>query len=176
MKNGQSAIEALVLIGLMTFFLIITIAAVSDEIIKADDESYTSLLAEIADVIESEALIAFGSENGYYHQFTLPPTLNSQPYTTGMHNSTSIAGNQGNVTTLSVASKKLNVHANITRNLPRDVRGNLVRGQNTVRKEQGIVVFRPVPLTAAQQADCGASCSGSVTVEECCDHMSLCCA
>ena len=173
-KKGQSANEAAMLVAFMTFFLIITLAAVSDDIITASDANYKALIQDVSDVIEQEAKIAFSSENGYFHAFALPPTLNGQPYITSILNSTSISG-QANVTIVTVASKRPSVPINVTKLLPRDVRGNLVRGQNTVRKEQGIAVFRPVPLTAAQQGDCIAGCGGSVTAEECCDHMSLCC-
>ena len=160
----------------MTFFLIITLAAISDDIITASDNNYKALIQDIADVIEQEAQIAFGSENGYYHAFTLPPTLNGQPYITSILNS-SLISSQANATIMTVASKRPNVPINVTKLLPRDVRGNLVRGQNTVRKEQGMVVFRPIPLTAAQQSDCSTACGGggSVAPEECCDHMQLCC-
>ena len=175
-KKGQSANEAAMMITFMTFFLIITLAAISDDIITASDNNYKALLQDIADVIEQEAQIAFGSENGYYHPFTLPPQLNGQAYITSILNSSLISG-QANITIITVASKRPNVPLNVTKVLPRDVLGNLVRGQNTVRKEQSIVIFRPIPLTAAQQADCSATCGkgGSVLLEECCDQMQLCC-
>ncbi len=173
-KKGQSANEAAMLITFMTFFLIITLAAVSDDIITASDANYRALIQDIADVIEQEAKIAFSSENGYFHAFALPPTLNGQPYITSILNSTLISG-QANTTIMTVASKRPNVPINVTKLLPRDVRGNLVRGQNTVRKEQGLVIFRPIPLTAVQWAACGGCAGGIVTAEECCDHRGLCC-
>lgn len=173
-KKGQSANEAAMLITFLTFFLIITLAAVSDDIISASDNNYKKMIQDIADVIEQEAKIAFSSENGYFHAFTLPPTLNGQPYVTSILNSTSISS-QTNMTLVGVASKRPNVPINVTKVLPRDVRGNLVRGKNTVRKEQGIVIFRPIPLTAAQWAACPGCAGGIVTAEECCDHRNLCC-
>ena len=171
-KKGQSANEAALIVTFLTFLMIITIAAVSDDIIQASDNNYKALLQDLADVIESEANIAFGSENGYFRSFTLPPTLNGQPYAISIINSTVISS-QANTTILGVASRRPNVRLNVTKLLPRDVRGNLVRGQNTVRKENRIVIFRPIPLTAAQQADCGPPppcSSGIVTAEECCDQ------
>lgn len=173
-KKGQSANEAAVLITFLTFFLIVTLAAISDDIITASDNNYKTLIQDVADVIEQEARIAFSSENGYYHAFTLPAQLNGQPYITSILNS-SLISSQANMTIIAVASKRPNVQINVTKVLPREVLGNLVRGQNTVRKEQSRVIFRPTPLTASQQADCGAGCGGSVTAEECCDHMQLCC-
>ncbi len=175
-KKGQSANEAAMIIMFMTFFLIITLAAISDDIITASDNNYKALIQDIADVIEQEAQIAFGSENGYYHAFTLPAQLNGQAYITSILNSSSISS-QANITIITVASKRPNVPINVTKVLPRDVLGNLVRGQNTARKEQGLVIFRPIPLTPAQQADCNPGCGsgGSVAPEECCDHMHLCC-
>ena len=176
-KNGQTASEAAVLVSLLTFFLIITLAAVSDDIAQAIDSRYKDQLRDLADVIEQEGLIAFGSEEGYYHEFTLPPTLNGQPYIISILNSTSLSdvGSQGNITLISVASKRQNFPINLTKVLPRDVRGNLVRGTNTVRKAQKIVVFRPIPLSAAEQAACG-SCRGIVTAEQCCDYgYTACC-
>lgn len=164
------------LITFLTFSLIVTLAAISDDIISASDNNYRALIQDVAGVIEQEALIAFSSENGYYHAFTLPPKLNGQPYITSILNSSSISS-QANITMIAVASKRLSVAINVTKVLPRDVLGNLVRGQNTVRKEQGRVIFRPIPLTAAQQGDCNPGCGsgGTVAPEECCDHMRLCC-
>lgn len=174
-KKGQSANEAAAIISFMTFFLIVTLAAISDDLISASDNNYRNLLMDIADVIEQEAQIAFNSENGYYHAFTLPPQLNGQAYITSILNSSSISS-QANATIITVASKRSSVPLNVTKLLPRDVRGNIVRGQNTVRKEQGLVIFRPIPLTAAQQGACGSGCSsGIVAPEECCDQMRLCC-
>ena len=170
-KNGQTAAEAAVLVALLTFFLIVTLAAVSDDIAQAADNRYKGQLQDMAENIEQEGLIAFASEEGYYHEFTLPPTLNGQPYIISILNSTSLSGvgGQGNITLISVASKRQNFPINITKVLPRDVLGNLVRGTNSVRKAQKIVVFRPIPLSAAEQAACG-SCGGIVTAEQCCDY------
>lgn len=174
-KKGQTAIETLVLVGILTFFLILTLAAVSDDLLKAGDEAYVSLLKDVADVLEGEAAIAAGSAEGYSHPFRLPATLNGKPYAVSITNSTSISS-QTNQTVVSVAPGLLSVKINITRFLPRDVRGNLVRGRNTVSKEEGLVVFRPIPLTGAQKAACNdianpcGSGSGIVTAPECCDH------
>lgn len=177
-KKGQSANEAAMIVTFLTFFMIVALAAVSDDIIRASDNNYRALLLDLADVIESEANIAFGSENGYFRAFTLPPTLNGQPYAVGIINSSSI-GDQVNTTIIFVSSARPNVQLNVTKLLPRDVRGNLVRGRNTVRKENSIVIFRPIPLTAAQQADCDPPppcSSGIVTAEECCDQgYQICC-
>lgn len=174
-KAGQSANEAALLVMFMTLSMIIALAAVSDDLIRASDNNYRTLLLDISEVIAQEAKIALSAEGGYFHQFTLPPTLNGQPYSLGFLNSTSIS-DQANISILSVASGRPNVQLNVTTVLARDVRGNLVRGQNTVRKEGGLVIFRPVSLSAAQEAECGSTCSGSVTAEECCDHLQLCCA
>ncbi|MBI2550207.1 IPT/TIG domain-containing protein [Candidatus Woesearchaeota archaeon] len=144
-NKGQSANEAALLVIFLTFLMIITIAAVSDDIIRASDNNYRALLHDIADVIESEASIAFASENGYTHSFTLPQTLNGQPYAISIMNSTQV-GDQANMTILSVASTRPNVHLNVTRLLPRDVLGTLVIGPNIVRKEQGIVTLMALPL------------------------------
>lgn len=172
-KKGQSSNEALMIIGFLTFFLILVAAVVSDDIVQAHDENYRTLLDDIAEVIEAEASIAFSSEDGYFHPFRLPPTLNGLPYVTSITNSTLISG-QTNTTPISVASKMGTYQINVTRNLPREVRGSLVRGQNTVRKEAGLVIFLPAGLTPAQQAECS-TCSGMVELEECCDHLKLCC-
>ncbi len=177
-KKGQSANEAAMLIAFLTFFLIVTLAAVTDDLVQATDSNYRSQLQDLAEVIEQEALIAFSSENGYFHAFTLPPTLNGQPYVLSIVNSTSLTdvGGQGNITLVSVASKRQGFPLNITKVLPRDVIGNLVRGTNTVSKEQKVVIFRPLALTAAEQAACGSTCSGVVSLEQGCDYgYAACC-
>ena len=159
------------IITFLTFLMIVTIAAVSDDIIQASDNNYRALLQDIADVIESEANIAFASENGYFRSFTLPPALNGQPYALSIINSTVISS-QANTTILGVASRRPNVQLNVTKLLPRDVRGSLIRGRNTVRKENSIVIFRPSPLTSQEQTECNSvGCAVSIiTKEECCDR------
>ena len=182
-KKGQSAIEAMTLITFLTLFLIITLASVSDDLIRASDDNYKALLQDLADFLEQEAQIASSSENGYFYSFALPPTLNGQPYITSITNS-SLISSQANITILTVASKKPNVQLNVTKVLAKDVRGNVVRGQNTVRKAQGIVVFRPLPLSAAEQTSCDPalpnppSCGsdGTIATESCCDYgYQTCC-
>ena len=176
-KKGQSANEAMMLITMLTFFLIATLAAVSDDLIRASDDNYKALLQDLADFVEQEAKIAFSSENGYFHSFTLPPTLDGQPYITSITNSTLISA-QANITILTVASKKPNVPLNVTKLLPGNVLGSLVIGPNTVRKEQGIVIFRPLPLSAAELASCDTappnppSCGsdGTIAPQTCCDY------
>ncbi|MBI2140821.1 hypothetical protein HYU16_00190 [Candidatus Woesearchaeota archaeon] len=176
-KKGQSANEAMMLITMLTFFLIATLAAVSDDLIRASDDNYKALLQDLADFLEQEAQIAFASENGYFHSFALPPTLDGQPYITSITNSTSISS-QTNITILTVASKRPNVQLNATKALARDVRGSIVRGRNTLRKERGIVEFRPLPLSAAEQTSCDTappnppSCGsdGAIAPQTCCDY------
>ena len=178
-KKGQSANEAALIISFLTFFMIITLASVADNLVQATDNNYRSDILDLADVLEQEGLTAFASEEGYFHKFTLPPTINGQPYALSIINSTSLSGvgGQGNITLISVASKRQNFPLNITKVLPRDVRGNLVRGTNTVIKSKGIVIFRPVPLTAAEMAACSGSCGGSsLSREQCCDYgYGACC-
>ena len=178
-KNGQSANEAALIISFLTFFMIITLASVADDIAQASDNNYKSDIQDLADVIEQEGLIAFASQEGYFHQFTLPPTLNGQPYAISIINSTSLSGvgEQGNITLIGVASTRPSVPLNVTKVLPRDVLGNLVRGTNTVSKVNAIVIFRPVPLTAAEMTACSSSCGGTeLSREQCCDYgYALCC-
>src|SRR3989338_2952320 len=175
MKKGQSATESMVLITLLTFLLIASLAAVSDDIIRASNSKYENLLNELSEVIEREAQIALSSEDGYYHQFTLPPTLNGLPYIVSVTNSTLISG-QANFTLLGVASQKAGLPLNVTKALARDVRGTVVRGVNTIGKEENIIVLRPLPLTSVQGAACSTCSEGIVTLEECCDHgYAACC-
>ena len=143
-KKGQSANEAALIISFLTFFMIITLASVADDILQATNNNLKSDLQDLADVIEQEGLTAFGSENGYYHSFILPQTINGQPYVLSMINSSSI-GPQANISMVFVASGNPNNPLNITKVLPRDVLGSVVIGPNSVRKENGIVIFRPLP-------------------------------
>src|SRR3989338_7074728 len=143
-RKGQSANEAMMLITMLTFFLIATLASVSDDLIRASDDNYRALLQDLADFVEQEVQIAFGSENGYFHSFTLPQTLNGLPYTIGMINSTSL-GDQANITILFVASANKNIPLNITRVLARGIHGNLVVGRVFIKKEGGSVIIGSVP-------------------------------
>jgi len=141
-KKGQSAVEAASIFALFTFFMVITLAAVSDNIIKASDNNYNALLQDTADFVQEEARMAAASGNGYYHEFFLPTTLNNQPYEIGFINSTSISSN---ISILFVSSVNPKVPINVTRVMGKDVRGNLAVGKVSVTKENGIVIIRSVP-------------------------------
>ncbi len=145
-KKAQSANEAAAIIAILTFFLVVTLAAVSDDVIRASDDNYKALLQDVADFIEEEARTAMGSENGYYHEFTLPELLNNQQYAVGIVNSTSI-GSQVNISILFVSSGNQGIPLNITKVLARDIRGSVAIGKNSVRKENGIVILTSVPFT-----------------------------
>ena len=160
-KKGQSATEAAVLIAFLTFFLIVTLASVSDDLVHATDDRFTAQLLELADVIEQEATIAFSSENGYYHGFILPPTLNGKAYSVGLMNSSSI-GSQVNITLLYVASASGRVNLNVTKVLARDVLGTVKVGRNSVRKENGIVIFLPLRKFIGEPCDANSECLSDV--------------
>lgn len=163
LNKGQSANEAVLLISFLTLVMILTIGFVSDDIIRASHNNYRKVLSDLAYVIEKEASIAFGSENGYMHSFRLPPTLNGQPYKLSITSSVDL-GIGVNTTVLAVASSRAEV--NLTRYLPRNVTGGLVRGWNSVRKENGGIIFTPLPLTPEEEMLCN-TCE---MPELCCDH------
>jgi hypothetical protein len=71
-RRGQSAAEAAAIIGFLVFFLVITLAAVSDDIRTASDGNSKALLTDMANFIEQQIKIALSSQIGYYHEFTLP--------------------------------------------------------------------------------------------------------
>jgi type II secretory pathway pseudopilin PulG len=172
-KKGQAANETAMMVMVVLGIVVIFMAVLSENLSDVTISNYENSLRELASVIESEAQIALYSENGYFHSFTLPPVLSTGAYTIEFINATVLDKN----------SSVLRVHAEqgdatffAEKTFQRDVMGNIVRGKNTARKENGIVVFRPLPLSSVQLIECGVCSGNGVTNEECCDHATLCCA
>lgn len=147
-KRGQAANEAAMITLMVLFVLSIFMAVLSDELADVVEKNYKDSLEAVADVVEAEANIALGAEEGYYHSFVLPPRLAGSRYTFEFINSTLLS-----TSTVKINASIIRIHAlqgdrtyHTDRMLQPNVLGNLVRAAgslNSVRKEKGEIIFKP---------------------------------
>ena len=136
MKKAQVANETALIIGFMTLFLIIFMAVISDKLVSATDDRTRETVEDLADVIESELVLAANSEEGYSRTFTLPFSLDGRPYSLRFFN---ISDTDANFTQLVVGIDVTGGEYTAFRVLPSNIRATLAVGDNFVRKHQGIV-------------------------------------
>jgi len=136
MKQGQAANETALIIGFMTLFLIAFLAVISDKLVIATDDRTKELAEDLADVIESELILAANAQEGYSRIFTLPFSLDGKPYTLVFYNKTNT---NANFTQMTVGIDISGAEYNAFRVLPDNIQGTLSIGDNFVRKHEGIV-------------------------------------
>jgi hypothetical protein len=74
-KRAQSAIELVIVIAAVMFFVVLMINAIQDNTADKTRQNRNLAVQEIADTVESEISLAQSSSDGYYRNFTLPMTL-----------------------------------------------------------------------------------------------------
>jgi len=136
MKRAQAANETALIIGFMTLFLIAFLAVISDKLVIATDGRTKEMAEDLADVIESELILAANAQEGYSRVFTLPFSLDGKPYTLVFYNKTNT---EANFTQMTVGIDITGAEYNAFRVLPANIRGTLSIGDNFVRKHEGIV-------------------------------------
>ena len=136
MKNAQAANEAAIIIGFMTLFLIIFLGAISDKLISATDVRTRALADDLADVIESELILAANAEDGYSRTFTLAPLLDGKAYLIEFYNR---SNTNANFTQLVITVNVTGGEHSAVKVLPDNIIGTIATGDNLLRKQDGIV-------------------------------------
>ena len=78
MKNGQSSIEAIIIMTSMIFLFGIFLILSSRKIGEQQTAKEQEAIKDIAQVIDSEIKIALAAEDGYSRQFQIPETVFSK--------------------------------------------------------------------------------------------------
>lgn len=136
MKKAQAANETALIIGFMTLFLIVFMTVISDKLFSATDDRTREIVEDLADVIESELVLAANAQEGYSRTFTLPFSLDGRPYTLQFFN---VSDTGADFTQLVVGINVTGGEYTAFRILPSNIRATLAVGDNFVRKHQGIV-------------------------------------
>ncbi|MBS3133050.1 hypothetical protein J4470_02890 [Candidatus Woesearchaeota archaeon] len=135
-KKGQAANETALIMGFMTLFLIAFLAVISDKLFIATDDRAKEIAEDLADVIESELVLAANSQDGYSRIFTLPFSLDGKPYRLSFYNA---SNTEANFTHMEVGINVTGGEYTAFRVLPKNIQGTLGVGDNFARKHEGFV-------------------------------------
>ncbi|MFH1711594.1 MAG: hypothetical protein ABH840_04745 [Nanoarchaeota archaeon] len=124
-KKSQSAIEFVVLFSALLFFFSVFFLVIQEKNAEKIEEQQNELLKITAYSVQGEIALAFKSSEGYSREFTVPAKMGNSDY--------------------SIQITERMVYVNDSKNaiaLPvHEVDGNLVKGANLIKKENGRVVL-----------------------------------
>ena len=124
-NKAQFAIEFVVLIAFMFIIFLGFTAVITSKILDAGESGRQQTAEDIATLAKNEIDLARSVSDGYVRTFDLPATIEGNSY------DISIIGNRELV--VKYFDKKYVLF------LQGNVRGNINSGENTIRKENGIV-------------------------------------
>ncbi len=122
-KKGQSAIELIMIVGVVIVFFIIFMIILIGNLSDSSKKKEELYLKDLALQVQSEIHLASESSDGYIRDFRLPLNLQGRAYMINITDSRVWVRTDLN-------SISLNVE---------DVKGDIKKGNNTIRKNQGIV-------------------------------------
>jgi len=124
-NKAQFAIEFVVLIAFMFIIFLGFTAVITSKILDAGESGRQQTAEDIATLAKNEIDLARSVSDGYVRTFNLPATIEGNSY------DISIIGNRELVVKYFDKEYVLFLQGN--------VRGNINSGENTIRKENGIV-------------------------------------
>ena len=124
-NKAQFAIEFVVLIAFMFIIFLGFTAVITSKILDAGESGMQQTAEDIATLAKNEIDLARSVSDGYVRTFNLPATIEGNSY------DISIIGNRELVVKYFDKEYVLFLQGN--------VRGNINSGENTIRKENGIV-------------------------------------
>lgn len=124
-KNGQSAVEFLILVGAVFFFFVVFLYSIQVSMGDKIKEGINLAVKEIAIIVQDEISLAVSSSDGYYRNFEIPNKIGGLEY-----NASLVSG--------SVYVRTLDGEYALS--LPvLNVTGDVIVGNNVIRRENGIV-------------------------------------
>jgi len=81
LNKGQSAIEFMILLGAVIFFIVGFLIAAQISVGDRTKQNKNRVLSEVAFTLQDEILIAQGAPDGYFRLFRLSPTILTSDYT-----------------------------------------------------------------------------------------------
>jgi NADH:ubiquinone oxidoreductase subunit 6 (subunit J) len=118
--KAQSAIEFVLLLGAVLFFVIVLIGIFQQRVSEKSTEKRNTIITELVLSIQNEISIASKSTDGYTREFKIPDTIAGKNYSIGIY---------GNYIYLNTTDGK-NALAMPTQN----VTGQPIKGVNLIRK------------------------------------------
>lgn len=124
-KNAQTAIEFVILTGFILFFFTTFFLAIQGNMSDKLKQKQNLMLKETALAVQDEINLALDSSDGYYREFEVPEKIGNQDYDISLVD---------DMVYLKTKDEKLAMSLPIAK-----VTGQVVKGQNTIKKENGEV-------------------------------------
>jgi len=134
MKKSQSSVEFTLIITFMFLVFFVFFLMVGGKMTDVQKEGNRKLLGDLAKIIKEEIILANNVEDGYFRVFEIPQKLN------GLDFNMSLLREEGvNHTELIVSFVNYTDEFDYIERLPRNITGNLSRGQNNISKKGGVI-------------------------------------
>jgi len=124
-RKAQGAIEFLIIFSAMFFFFIVFLLIIQNNVAEKNLEKENLVAINIALSVKDEIGLANGASEGYYRQFNIPQNLLGKDYNIEIIDQR-----------VFISAEKIGISY-----LVLDVTGTLVKGTNTIRKENGNVLL-----------------------------------
>ena len=122
-KKAQTAIEFVILVGFILFFFTAFFLAIQENMSDKINEKQNLMLKETALAIQDEINLALESSEGYYREFKIPDKIGNRDYEVSLvEDSVYLRTNDGKYAIALPIAK---------------VTGEIVKGRNTIKKENG---------------------------------------
>jgi hypothetical protein len=128
-KRSQGALEFLGITVAVIFLFTLLFVAINENLGDKIKEKNNIEIKEIAYTVQDEINLATESSNGYIRNFKVPDDINGKNYSI-------------NITADMVYVKSINENNAIALPIP-IISGNIVKGENTIKKQNGIVYLNP---------------------------------
>lgn len=131
MLKAQTAIESVIVFAFMTFAVTVFMVVATNRMVEIQEQKDKNLIDDLSFVIESEISLAANSHNGYSRSFNTPTTLSGVNYEVVLLNSTLL---KTNYSELVVSFVNHSIDYEKVTLLPKNVSGNINKGQNNITK------------------------------------------
>jgi len=132
-KKAQSAIEFVILVGVMIFFFLAFLFIIQENIVYKTKENKNLIIKEIALTVQNEISLASESSDGYHREFDIPRDILGSEYTVHVEEGfVAVSTNDGKY------AISLSVDDVITGDVFTD-------STNVIRKENGVVSLNMDP-------------------------------
>lgn len=125
MRKSQSAMEFIILASFMLLVILGFFAVTSSSVLEAREEKNKKIAEDIASIAYREIEIAKSVNDGYTKTFTIPQTVNGIDYSIRIINDRELIVNY--------------LGFEYIKFLPSNVTGNIVKGNNKISRNNGII-------------------------------------
>jgi uncharacterized protein (UPF0333 family) len=127
--KAQGSLEFLILLGVVLFIFTIFLIAIGGSMHDKTKEKINKRVNNVALIVQDEIQLASSSSNGYFRNFSLPEDISGLDYEINI---------TGNLVYIRTTDGRYATSLNVM-----NVTGDVVKGGNTIKKENDIVYLNP---------------------------------